>query len=82
MPSPKAADLRRDSRCILHSAITDVTGRDGEFKVSGRVGAVTGRRATEAKDAWWHGRPAEQYRLYALVIEEAVGSPGTRPVAA
>src|SRR5271155_3112682 len=38
--SMKALDLLRDPRCVVHSTISDKDGREGEFKVYGRVVAV------------------------------------------
>ncbi len=35
--SLKAADLLRDPRCTVHSAIRDRMAKDGEFKLHGRV---------------------------------------------
>ena len=35
--SRKAQDLRRDSRCTVHTVVTHRNGKEGEFKVSGRV---------------------------------------------
>jgi hypothetical protein len=35
--SLKAADLLRDPRCTVHSAIRDRSAKDGEFKLHGRV---------------------------------------------
>lgn len=35
--SLKAADLLRDPRCTVHSAIRDRRAKDGEFKLHGRV---------------------------------------------
>jgi hypothetical protein len=39
--SHKAMDLRRDSRCVVHSVVSNKDGTDGEFKVYGRVVEVT-----------------------------------------
>jgi pyridoxamine 5'-phosphate oxidase-like protein len=35
MRSAKGHDLLRDGRCTLHSAVSDVNGSDGEFKLRG-----------------------------------------------
>jgi len=35
--SPKALDLLRDPRCVLHSTVTDRDGKEGDFKAYGRA---------------------------------------------
>ncbi len=35
--SRKALDLLRDSRCVLHSCVSDRMGSEGEFKLYGRA---------------------------------------------
>ncbi len=35
--SKKALDLLREPRCVLHSAIADINGSEGEFKLRGRA---------------------------------------------
>ena len=35
--SRKALDLMRDSRCVVHSTVSDRMGSEGEFKVYGRA---------------------------------------------
>ncbi len=35
--SKKALDLLRDPRCVLQSAISDINGSEGEFKLRGRA---------------------------------------------
>ncbi len=42
MPSGKRNDLRRDSRCVLHSIVTRKEGDEGEFKLYGRALKVPG----------------------------------------
>src|SRR6059058_4653604 len=39
--SPKALDLLRDLRCVVHSVVTNRIGTDGDFKLYGRAVAVT-----------------------------------------
>jgi hypothetical protein len=38
--SMKALDLLRDPRCVVHSALSNKDGTEGEFKVYGRAEAV------------------------------------------
>ena len=38
--SRKALDLIRDSRCVVHSTVSDRLGSEGEFKVYGRAAEV------------------------------------------
>ncbi len=39
--SPKAIDLLRDPRCVLHSCTTDKAGTEGDFKLYGHATDVT-----------------------------------------
>ena len=39
--SVKALDLLRDSRCVVHSTVSNRDGSEGEFKVYGRAVEVT-----------------------------------------
>ena len=74
--SPKALDLARDARCVVHSVVTTRQGTDGDFKLYGRARDVAdpqqrGRyRATiKARIDW---EPAEpNYHLFAIDVESA-----------
>ena len=74
--SPKALDLARDARCVVHSVVTTRQGTDGDFKLYGRALDVDdpqqrGRyRATiKARIDW---EPAEpNYHLFAIDVESA-----------
>ncbi len=35
--SPKVRDLMRDPRCVVHSAVSDRNGTEGDFKLYGRA---------------------------------------------
>jgi hypothetical protein len=70
--SLKAADLRRDPRCILHSAVSDPEGSEGELKLYGQAEAARRDLREAAKDAWWAGRPVGDAHVFALRIERAV----------
>jgi hypothetical protein len=72
MPSPKLEDLRRDSRCVLHSSVSDVDGSDGEFKVHGRAVPTDDPRFLEADGTWWAGRTPERVAVLMIEIDEAV----------
>lgn len=73
--SMKALDLLRDARCLLHSAVADRTGSEGEFKLRGRAMDVTDEEererycvALEAKIGW---RPDGPFHLFAIDIVDA-----------
>jgi hypothetical protein len=73
--SRKAQDLLRDPRIVVHSAVTDREGKEGDFKLSGRVRDVEdpGKRdrygdTLEAAIDW---RPTEPFHLFAVDIERA-----------
>jgi len=72
--SPKALDLLRDPRCVVHGTVTSRDGKEGDFKVYGRavelVDLEARRRYCEAlfaKIAW---RPQEpELHVFALDVE-------------
>ncbi len=74
--SPKALDLLRDPRCVVHSIVSDRAGTEGDFKLYGRAVAVEdpGRRGRyretiKARIDW---EPAEpNYHLFAIDVESA-----------
>ena|SRR2546423_5870651 len=73
--SRKASDLLRDPRIVVHSAVTNREGTEGDFKLYGRVRDVTDpgvrdRYADTLQEAidW---RPTEPFHLFALHIESA-----------
>ena len=72
--SRKALDLRRDPRCVVHSAVADREGGEGEFKVYGRAIEVTDidarRRFADAVYAAIGYRPQEpEFHCFAIAIE-------------
>jgi hypothetical protein len=72
--SVKALDLLRDPCCVVHSAVSDREGTDGEFKVYGRAVEVTGleerRRFGDAVYAAIGFRPEEpEFHCFAIAIE-------------
>jgi hypothetical protein len=70
--SRKAADLRRDPRCVLHSAVTSPDSGEGEFKVYGSALEVGDDLRGAAADAWWSAWPADRAVVFSLHIEQAV----------
>ena len=72
--SPKALDLLRDPRCVLHSTVTNRNGQEGDFKVYGRAVEITDPELRErycegvfAKIAW---RPQEpEFHVFAIEVE-------------
>ena len=71
--SGKARDLLRDPRCVLHSAVSDPDGAEGELKLYGRAVEIEDAAIREAPgNAWWVGRPRREARVFSLEIERAV----------
>jgi hypothetical protein len=74
--SPKALDLLRDPRCVVHSVVSDRIGTEGDFKLYARAVSVEEpdrraayRAAIKARIDW---EPAEpRYHLFALDVESA-----------
>ena len=71
--SKKALDLLRDPRCLVHNAISDRHGTDGEFKVRGRAQDVSDPefRARFGEEVYRkiNFRPPEPYHLFAVDID-------------
>lgn len=72
MRSPKWDDIDRDPRVVLHSAVSDINGSEGEFKVYGRAVRTDEPAIRNHQDAWWASRPAEQAAVFTVEITEAV----------
>jgi hypothetical protein len=73
--SPKALDLLRDPRLVVHSVVSDRMGTEGDFKLYGRAVDVPepGRRAAycaalKARIDW---EPKGPYHLFAVDVESA-----------
>ena len=73
--SPKALDLRRDDRCVLHSCVSDRAGTEGDFKLYGRAREVDDaatidayRAALKARIDW---EPPGEFHLFAIDVESA-----------
>jgi hypothetical protein len=51
--SKKALDLLRDSRCVLHSVVTDPDANEGEFKLRGRaIRVAEDQYYAQIRDRW------------------------------
>jgi predicted pyridoxine 5'-phosphate oxidase superfamily flavin-nucleotide-binding protein len=70
--SNKARDLARDPRCTLHSAVSDVNGSEGEFKLHGRALLVTDPALLHGEyEAWWTADDASPSRVFSFDITSA-----------
>jgi hypothetical protein len=70
--SHKALDLSRDSRCTLHSSVSDVNGSEGEFKLDGRALIVTDPALLHGDyGAWWTAKDASPSRVLSFDIASA-----------
>jgi len=74
--SPKARDLLRDPRCVVHSCTSDRIGTQGDFKLYGRAVDVKDQKLRKAyRDAiraridWAPEEP--DYHLFAIDVESA-----------
>src|SRR3954454_9388809 len=73
MRSAKVADLLRDQRCALHSAIVDGDGAEGEFKLFGRAIELTDPTLRNADpNAWWVKQPPGNAFVFHVDVESAV----------
>lgn len=73
--SPKALDLLRDDRCVLHSCTSDRNGTEGDFKLYGRARQVEDpetdaryRAAVRARIDW---EPPGPFHLFTVDVESA-----------
>ena len=71
MRSAKNLDLERDPRCVLHSAVSDPNGTEGEFKLYGRAVLIEDPSLRDAGDGWWRSYPPDQSNVYCLDIASA-----------
>ena len=75
--SRKALDLLRDPRCVLHSAVSQPDGSEGEFKLLGRAVAVQSddlsQGYSQAFAEKWHAPPPAGFpgHLFSLDIASA-----------
>jgi hypothetical protein len=73
--SPKARDLLRDDRCVLHSCTSDRLGDEGDFKLYCRARDLQDpatraayRKAVRARIDW---EPSDPFHLFAVDIQSA-----------
>jgi hypothetical protein len=69
--SAKAADLLRDPRCVLHSAVTAPDSGEGELKLYGRADEAGADTREACREGWWNAHPPEAATVFALVVESA-----------
>jgi hypothetical protein len=73
--SPKARDLLRDPRCVIHSVVSDKAGTEGDFKLYGRAVVRNGSaieapwRATVRERLDWE--PPDRFHLFTIDVEAA-----------
>jgi len=74
--SPKARDLLRDPRLVVHSVVSNRSGKEGDFKLYGRAVDIRDpdrrasyRAAIKARIDWEPDEP--NYHLFAVDIESA-----------
>jgi hypothetical protein len=74
--SPKALDLLRDARLVVHSVVSERSGKEGDFKLYGRAVDVQEperrtayRAAIKARIDW--EPPEPNYHLFAIDIDSA-----------
>jgi len=70
--SQKAADLRRDPRYVLHSAVTGPDKGEGEFKVYGSAAEAGEKLRSAAGEVWWQAWPPSTAVVFALHVDQAV----------
>lgn len=68
----KAADLRRDPRYVLHSAVTGPDSEEGELKLYGPAAEADPDLRRTAAHAWWLTWAPEMAVVFTLHIGQAV----------
>ncbi|MGN6169717.1 MAG: pyridoxamine 5'-phosphate oxidase family protein [Solirubrobacteraceae bacterium] len=73
--SPKARDLLREPRCVLHSCTSDRLGTEGDFKLYGQARDVQDSAARDAYRAAIRARidwePNDPFHLFAIDVDSA-----------
>jgi len=72
--SPKGHDLRRDGRYALHSAVSDPSGSNGEFVISGRAVFVEDPDTRSVAVDLASYDPADRYVLFELSVDAALAT--------
>jgi hypothetical protein len=74
--SPKALDLLRDPRIVVHSVVSERSGKEGDFKLYGRAVDVQDRDRRAAYRASIKARidwepPEPEFHVFAIDIDSA-----------
>ena len=74
--SPKAIDLLRDPRLVVHSVVSDRNGEEGDFKLYGVASAIEDperraayRASIRARTGWEPSEP--DFHVFAIRVESA-----------
>ena len=74
--SPKALDLRRDPRCVVHSVVSNRSGEEGDFKLYGQAVEIHDterrtayRKTIKARIDWEPEEP--NFHVFAIDVEAA-----------
>ena len=70
--SGKAADLLKDPRYVLHSAVSGPDSGEGELKLYGSAAEVGHDLRGATAQAWWTAFPPDKAIVFSLRIEQAV----------
>jgi len=70
--SAKVADLLRDPRCVLHSAVTGPDSGEGELKLYGSALEAGPELRGAAAAAWWSAVAGDKAVVFALRIGQAM----------
>ena len=68
--SLKTRDLLRDSRCVVHSAVTGPDEGEGELKLYGRA-IEADDQIRDSCQGWWLERPRGNATVFVLDVEQA-----------
>jgi len=69
--SMKALDLRRDARCVIHSAVTNAEGKEGEFKLRGKAIELNEEGYYQTIRERWGVQPSTCLHVFSVDIESA-----------
>jgi hypothetical protein len=69
--SGKAGDLRRDPRCVLHSAISGPDTGEPELKLYGLAALASDSLREACQQAWWFREPRGTADVFLLDVTEA-----------
>ncbi|HMD78951.1 MAG TPA: pyridoxamine 5'-phosphate oxidase family protein [Nitrososphaerales archaeon] len=70
--SPKAHDLLRDGRYVIHSLVKDWNGSDGEFMITGRAISVEDQETLAVAAAGCPYTPSGKYVCFEFLVEECM----------